>query len=209
MIRRNSNSIRRTATCTPPSSRGGTAVDARVPGGTFAATLYAYGEIMLRRKKTGTVRCTAGNNHWYYCGLTDGNYGQDQAAKLAENPWLVDFDLRSSTRCAAAISGWAIRDVLRRNGWGAPEEREQKIGDRYNATLAFGHTGFLILEGGISNTARSYFNLQQVRQNYARERPSTSLRQRTRQAGHQRWRGRIKGRTDVRRSRPGGNIRTG
>ncbi|MDZ7618134.1 MAG: hypothetical protein U1E05_14105, partial [Patescibacteria group bacterium] len=68
--------------------------DARVPGaGTFAATFYAYGEIMLHQKKTwnGPVY-SEGNNHWYYSGLTDGNYGQDQAARLAENPWLVDFN---------------------------------------------------------------------------------------------------------------------
>ena len=49
--------------------------DARVPGaGTFAATFYAYGEIMLHQKQTwnGPVY-SEGNNHWYYCGLTDGN----------------------------------------------------------------------------------------------------------------------------------------
>ena len=69
--------------------------DARVPGaGTFAATFYAYGEIMLHQKPTwnGPVY-SEGNNHWYYCGLTDGNYGQDQAGQLATSPWLVDFDL--------------------------------------------------------------------------------------------------------------------
>jgi hypothetical protein len=70
--------------------------DARVPGaGRMADVFYAYGEIMLHQKETwnGPVY-SEGNNHWYYCGLTDGNYGQDQRAQLAKNPWLVDFDLR-------------------------------------------------------------------------------------------------------------------
>ena len=35
-----------------------------------------------------------GNYHSFYMGLTDGNYGQDQSYRPAENPWLVDFDLR-------------------------------------------------------------------------------------------------------------------
>lgn len=46
--------------------------DARMPGGgTFAATFYAYGEIMLHQKATwnGPVY-SEGNNHCYYCGLT-------------------------------------------------------------------------------------------------------------------------------------------
>lgn len=34
-------------------------------------------------------------------------------------------------------------------------------------TLAFGHTGFLVTQGGIRNTLRSYFGLQQVHTRYA------------------------------------------
>ncbi|MCX6903781.1 MAG: hypothetical protein NTW03_09960, partial [Verrucomicrobia bacterium] len=70
--------------------------DPRVPGaGTFAAVFYAYGEIMLHQKQAwnGPVY-SEGNYHAFYCGLTDGNYGQDQAYRPAENPWLADFDLR-------------------------------------------------------------------------------------------------------------------
>ena len=147
--------------------------DARVPGaGTFAATLYAYGEIMLHQKKTwnGPVY-SEGNNHWYYCGLTDGNYAQDQAAQLDQNPWLVDFDLRKlHPLCCNFGMGNIGMFYGRKQGLGTtPEERQARLDRFLAATLAFGHTGFLVFEGGMQNAVRSYFNLQQVHANYARE----------------------------------------
>jgi len=136
--------------------------DARVPGaGMFAATFYAYGEIMLHQKKTwdGPVY-SEGNHHWFYCGLTDGNYGQDQAARLPVNPWLVDFDLRK------------LHPLCCNFGMGNPSmffgKNEPHQLDRFlAATLAFGHTGFLVMEGGIENAVRSYFALQQIHAAYA------------------------------------------
>ena len=147
--------------------------DARVPGaGTFAATYYAYGEIMLHQKKTwnGPVY-SEGNNHWYYCGLTDGNYAQDQVARLDVNPWLVDFDLRKlHPLCCNFGMGNPGMFYGQKNGLGrTPEEREARLDRFLAATLAFGHTGFLVFEGGMSNTVRSYFNLQQVHAAYARQ----------------------------------------
>ena len=38
------------------------------------------------------------------------------------------------------------------------------------ATLAFGHTGFLVTEGGMPNAVRSYYSVQQVHGHYAEER---------------------------------------
>lgn len=147
--------------------------DARVPGaGTFAATFYAYGEIMLHQKKTwnGPVY-SEGNNHWYYCGLTDGNYGQDQVARLTENPWLVDFDLRKMhPLCCNFGMGNLGMFFGRQEGLGdTPEEREARLDQFLAATLAFGHTGFLVMEGGIPNAVRSYFSVQQIHANYAQE----------------------------------------
>ena len=148
--------------------------DARVPGaGTFAATFYAYGEIMLHQKKTwnGPVY-SEGNNHWYYCGLTDGNYGQDQAARLAENPWLVDFDLRKLHPLCCNF-GMGNPDMFFGDGHGTrrhtPEEREARLDRFLAATLAFGHTGFLVIEGGMPNAVRSYFSVQQVHARYAQQ----------------------------------------
>jgi hypothetical protein len=152
---------------------GRTDYDARVPGaGTFAATFYAYGEIMLHQKKVwnGPVY-SEGNNHYYYCGLTDGNYGQDQRYRPAENPWLVDFDLRKMhPLCCNFGMGNLGMFYGKEEGLGAtPEEREQRLDHFLAATIAFGHTGFFVREGGIRNSARSYYLLQQLHTNYAQE----------------------------------------
>lgn len=147
--------------------------DARVPrAGTFAATFYAYGEIMLHQKKTwnGPVY-SEGNNHWYYCGLTDGNYGQDQSARLSVNPWLVDFDLQKLHPLCCNF-GMGNLEMFFGDGQGlgnSPEQHNARLDQFLAATLAFGHTGFLVLDGGMSNTVRSYFALQQVHATYAQE----------------------------------------
>lgn len=144
--------------------------DARVPGaGTFAATFYAYGEIMLHQKRTwnGPVY-SEGNNHWYYCGLTDGNYGQDQSARLSEQPWLVDFDLRKLHPLGCNFGMGNPEMFFGNVGLGkTAEDRETRLDRFLAATLAFGHTGFLVLHGGMPTAARSYFNLQQVHAAYA------------------------------------------
>lgn len=144
--------------------------DARVPGaGTFAATFYAYGEIMLHQKKTwnGPVY-SEGNNHWYYCGLTDGNYGQDQAARLDESPWLVDFDLRKlHPLCCNFGMGNPGMFYPKKGGLGPAAERDASLDRFLAATLAFGHTGFLVLDGGMATAMRSYYNVQAVHAQYA------------------------------------------
>jgi len=145
--------------------------DARVPGaGTFAATFYAYGQIMLHQKQTwnGPVY-SEGNNHYYYGGLTDGNYGQDQAYHHAGKPWLVDFDLRKMHPLACNFGmgnpGMFFGD---RVGLGrTPSEREASLDRFLAATVAFGHTGFLVREAGLRGSIRSYYMLQQLQTRYA------------------------------------------
>jgi hypothetical protein len=144
--------------------------DARVPGaGSFAAVFYLYGEIMLHQKQAwnGPVY-SEGNHHSFYSGLTDGNYGQDQAYRPAENPWLVDFDLRR------------MHDLCCNFGMGNPEmfyanevpdlstraQQEAWIDRFLAATVAFGHPGFLTYEGGFQNALRSYYMLQQLHSRY-------------------------------------------
>lgn len=145
--------------------------DARVPGAaTFVATFFAYGEIMLHQKKTwnGPVY-SEGNNHWYYCGLTDGNYAQDQVARLADNPWLVDFDLRKMHPLCCNF-GMGNLDMFFGSNTkldGGPGGWDANLDRFLAATLAFGHTGFLVGHGGIESTVRSYFGLQQLHARYA------------------------------------------
>ncbi|MGQ9761971.1 MAG: hypothetical protein ACUVQH_08675 [Thermogutta sp.] len=143
--------------------------DARVPGaGTFAATFYAYGEIMLHQKATwnGPVY-SEGNNHWYYCGLTDGNYAQDKVARLDVNPWLVDFDLRKLHPLCCNFGMGNLGMFYPRGHQG--QDFDSALDRFLAATLAFGHTGFLVMEGGIPNAVRSYYSVQQVHARYAQE----------------------------------------
>lgn len=147
--------------------------DPRAPGaGTFAATFYAYGEVMLLQKAAwnGPVY-SEGNNHWYYSGLTDGNYGQDQNAHLDVQPWLVDFDIRKMhpLNCNFGIGNGGMFYGKKENFGDTPEEKSARLDRFLTASLAFGHTGFLVRETGTPGMARSYFMVQQIHANYARE----------------------------------------
>lgn len=147
--------------------------DARVPGaGTFAATFYAYGEIMLHQKRTwnGPVY-SEGNNHWYYCGLTDGNYGQDQLGQLATNPWLVDFDLRKMHPlcCNFGMGSPSMFYGKETSSGETPADQQSRLDRFLAATLAFGHTGFLVFDAGFPNAIQSYYAVQQVHARYAQQ----------------------------------------
>jgi hypothetical protein len=144
--------------------------DARVPGaGTCAAVFYAFGEIMLHQKAAwhGPVY-SEGNNHALYCGLTDGNYGQDQSARLAENPWFVDFDLRRlhDKCCNFGMGNPDMFYASKRTMPADPVERDAWLDRFLAATVAFGHPGFLVMEGGMGNALRSYYLLQQLHSRY-------------------------------------------
>ena len=133
-------------TCISPWSR--TDYDARVPGaGTFAQTFYSYGEIMLMQKRrwNGPVY-SEGTMHWMYAGLADGNYAQDPEYRIYENPWLVDFDLLRIHPLETDFGMGVMQSFP------APESRKEParmICDRFlAATLAFGHSSFLVWSPG-------------------------------------------------------------
>ena len=146
--------------------------DARVPGaGTFAQTFYCYGEIMLHQKATwnGPVY-SEGANHWYYCGLTDGNYAQDRGYDLPNRPWLVDFDLREMHPLCCNFGMGNPGMFYGRDGLGrTPEQRERRLDRFLAATAAFGHTGFLVRAGGMRSAVRSYYLMQALAAAYAQQ----------------------------------------
>lgn len=138
--------------------------DARVPGaGTFAAVYYAYGEIMLLQKAAwqGPVY-SEGNNHFSYCGLTDGNYAQDQSYRISENPWLVDFDLRSLHDLCCNF-GMGSQSMFY-PGKSAPTNPDTAADRFLAATVAFGHPGFLLHSRVYE--LRSYYMLQALAAHY-------------------------------------------
>ena len=135
--------------------------DIRVPGaGTFGAVFYSYGEIMMLQKAAwkGPVY-SEGGHHYMYCGLTDGNYGQDQNYRIATKPWLVDFDLRK------------MHDLGCNFGMGNPgmffvDAADRPLDRFLAATVAFGHPGFLCYDYGMPGALRSYYMLQQLHSRY-------------------------------------------
>ncbi|MCQ2393070.1 MAG: hypothetical protein MJ249_02175 [Kiritimatiellae bacterium] len=138
--------------------------DARVPGaGAFTSTFYAFGEIMLIQKANwqGPVY-SEGNNHFMYCGLTDGNYAQDQSYRPADNPWFVDFDLlRLHPLCCNFGMGY---ETMFYPGTTAPKDPDVKADRFLAATVAFGHPGFF-LHGRVYED-RSYFMIQALAAKY-------------------------------------------
>jgi hypothetical protein len=155
-------------TAVSPWSR--TDYDTRVPGGgTFTGTFYSYGEIMLLQKKAwnGPVY-SEGNHHFWYSGLTDGNYAQDRGYDIPDMPWLVDLDLREMhDLCCNFGMGAPSMFYGRDEAPGTTQAEKDEYVDRFlAATVAFGHPGFLVMEGGFNNALRSYYMLQQLHSDY-------------------------------------------
>ncbi len=152
-------------TCTTPWQR--TDYDARVPGaGTFAATFYSFGELLdfERRVLNGPVY-SEGQSQYLYCGLVDGNYAQDQKARLFEEPWLVDFDvLRLHPLCNNFGMGYPA--MFYPKTYKAPSRIAWR--DRFlAATVAFGHQGFF-MKGNSEDEDQSYFMLLGTGRHYCK-----------------------------------------
>ena len=97
-----------------------------------------------------------------YCGLTDGNYAQDQNYRISDNPWLVDFDLlRLHPLCCNFGMGNPGMFYPNKS---APTNNVVAT-DRFlaAATVAFGHPGFLLYNADME---RSYFMVQQLAARY-------------------------------------------
>ena len=143
-------------TCVTPWSR--TDYDARVPGaGTFAATFYAYGELLdFERRAVGGPVYSEGGCHFMYCGLDDGNFAQDQPYRPDVNPWLVDFDLRRMHPLANNF-GMGYPNMFYPRSWKAPSH-DAWIDRFLAATVAFGHQGYF-MTGNQEDEEQGYFML--------------------------------------------------
>ena len=143
-------------TCVTPWSR--TDYDARVPGaGTFAATFYAYGELLdFERRAVGGPVYSEGGCHFMYCGLDDGNFAQDQPYRLNVNPWLVDFDLRRMHPLANNF-GMGYPNMFYPRNWKEPSH-DVWIDRFLAATVAFGHEGYF-MTGNQEDEEQGYFML--------------------------------------------------
>lgn len=139
-------------TCVTPFER--TDFDYRVPGaGMFRRTFECYGLILLNEKVAhrGPVY-SEGISHWFYAGLSDGNYGQFYLPP--GHPWFPDFNLRKL-------------HVLEMDA-GAEE-----IGTMYTAiprevasTLAYGNMGIVGADFTDEQFMERYYLIQPLQRHY-------------------------------------------
>jgi hypothetical protein len=150
--------------------------DARVPGaGTFAATFYAYGELLLHDQDVYDCHCwSEGNHQWLYTGLCTGNYGLTYSSlRLWQYPYLPHFDLLKMHPLSVDIGvPWTGQFFTGKDGWQKPENIVTSIDQFLAATIAYGHIGWLVEEAhGIRQMCRSYYMLQPLQARYAMLKP--------------------------------------
>jgi hypothetical protein len=132
--------------------------DARAPGAaTLSQTFYAWGELMLLQKRlwNGPVY-SEGARHFFYSGLTDGNYAQDRGYDFLSQPWIVDFDLlrihpkecNFGMGTLSMFSPGKTPQEMQFYMPHAPTEKDRdELVDLYlTATVAFGHAPYLVLD---------------------------------------------------------------
>ena len=122
--------------------------DARVPGAAMFRTTYmAYAALLLEQKKAwkGPVY-SEGGSQFYYAGICDGNYAQLRI-NPAKDPWIVDFDLRRIHPLNVDF-GCGNLAMFSKEVKGDTDSQEFEAGvDWFQAaTLAFGHSPYLLVE---------------------------------------------------------------
>lgn len=144
--------------------------DARVPGaGTFAATFYAYGELLLNDQKVYGPTWSEGSYQWMYAGLATGNYALAYTGvDLSKEPLQVAFDLLKIHPLECDIGMPWTGGFFKEAGWDTPDRIDESIDHFIAATIAYGHIGWLVEEQhGIQRTCRSYYMLQQLQKRYS------------------------------------------
>ncbi len=133
--------------------------DHRVPGaGTFRRTFECFGRLLYNEKfaHKGPVY-SEGRNHWWYAGLTDGNYAQIISGSPPKEPLLVAFDLLKMHPLQMDAGMGAPGMFFR----GAPGDLDQFVA----TSLAYGHIGFVDW-GDLHGTLRIYYMMQQLQSHY-------------------------------------------
>ncbi len=133
--------------------------DHRVPGaGTFRRTFECFGRLLFNEKTAhnGPVY-SEGNNHWWYSGLTDGNYAQIISPAPPKEPLLVAFDLLKM-HPLHMDAGMGSPGMFFR---GAPHNLDQFIA----TSLAYGHIGFVDW-GTRAGLLKIYYMMQAMQEHY-------------------------------------------
>ncbi|MGB9606320.1 MAG: hypothetical protein ACPL88_10650, partial [Bryobacteraceae bacterium] len=155
--------------------------DARVPGaGTFTATFYAYGQLLLNDQRTYGPTQSEATYQWMYAGLESGSYGWVYTdVNLLTHPPDVAFKLYKIHPLQASYGmGYTYYYLERLDPKWRESPRRREYVDLFLATtIAYGNLGWLVTDWGLDDPfgveamARSYYLLQQLQQRYAFVRP--------------------------------------
>lgn len=160
-----------------------TDADARVPGaGTFAATFYAYGQLLLNDQRVYGPTQSESTYQWLYAGLDSGDYGWVYTKlNLLTHPVDVAYMLHKihPLECNYGM-GYTYYYLSQIDPQWRTSPKKREYVDLFLATsIAYGNMGWLVNEFGQSTPfgveamARSYYMMQQLQQQYAFVRPKT------------------------------------
>jgi len=155
--------------------------DARVPGaGTFAATFYAYGQLLRNDQQVYGPTQSEGSYQWLYAGLTSGSYGWVYTKEnLLTRPLDVSFKLRKilPLECDYGMGDTGYYLAQLDKDWLTSPKRREYV-DLFLATaIAYGNMGWLVADFDpaepfyVEALARSYYMMQQLQQQYAFSEP--------------------------------------
>jgi hypothetical protein len=154
-----------------------------VPGaGTFAATFYAYGQLLRNDQHVYGPTQSEGSYQWLYAGLTSGSYGWVYTeVNLLTEPLNVSFKLRKITplECDYGMgdTGYYLSQIDK--DWATSPKRREYLDLFLATTIAYGNMGWLATDFdpagpfNIEAMARSYYMMQQLQQQYAFVEPKT------------------------------------
>ncbi|HZT34127.1 MAG TPA: hypothetical protein VFA33_29815 [Bryobacteraceae bacterium] len=156
--------------------------DARVPGGgTFAATFYAYGQLLLNDQKVYGPTQSESTFQWLFAGLQSGGYGWVYTdVNLLTHPLDVSFRIHKLNPLECDYGMGATDYYLSRldKDWKTSPRRREYVDLFLATTIAYGNMGWLVDDWGLDDPfgveviARSYYMLQQIQQQYAFQRPA-------------------------------------
>jgi hypothetical protein len=156
--------------------------DARVPGaGTFAATFYAYGQLLLNDQRVYGPTESESTFQWLFAGLQSGGYGWVYTdVNLLTHPLDVAFRLQKINPLECDYGMGATDYYLSRldRNWKESPKRREYVDLFLATTIGYGNMGWLVREWGLDDPfgvevlARSYYMLQQLQQQYAFQLPT-------------------------------------
>jgi hypothetical protein len=155
--------------------------DHRVPGaGTFAATIYAYGQLLLNDQRIYGPTQSEGTFQWMFAGLQSGGYGWVyNDVNLLTHPLDVAFMLHKihPLECDYGMGYFPYYVAQLDKKWKESPQRRDYVDLFLATTIGYGNMGWLVKDWGLDEPfgvevmARSYYMMQQLQRQYAFVRP--------------------------------------